>query len=267
MTFGQLLVSGWDWEPSVILGCFGLMIGYLFAVRFCCFNKALFFSAGVLILLLALVSPLDTLADNYLFSAHMLQHLVLVLVVPPLLLLGIPESTARRALKWRFVERSANLLGHPLLAWLLGMGTFWVWHMPALYNAALANERLHIAEHLSFLASSAIFWSPVLSPVTEKRLSPAVVVLYLMPAGMINTLLGIVLAFFPGVLYPAYLHPADPIGILHLIRNEWGLSARSDQELGGMLMWFPGGLVYAGVILTILFRWFVRSARVKPSST
>ncbi len=230
MTLRQLLVSGWDWEPSIVLGCAVLMIGYVFVVRLRFPKKAMTFAAGVLILLLSLVSPLDTLADDYLFSAHMLQHLFLILVVPPLLLLGIPESTARKALNYRFVSRCANLLGQPLIAWLLGIGTLWIWHVPPLYNAALANEQIHIIQHLSFLVTSVIFWWPVLAPVTEKRLSPLAAFLYLMPAGMANTLLGIVVAFSPRILYPAYLHPSDPLGILHLIRDDWGLSAKSDQE-------------------------------------
>ncbi len=260
MTFGPLLTLGWDWDPSVVLGCAGLMIAYLCVVRSCPLQKVLVFATGVVVLLLALVSPLDTLADNYLFSAHMLQHLFLVLAVPPLLLLGIPESAVQKALRCRSLEACVNFLGRPVIAWLLGVGTFWVWHLPSLYNAALANEGLHITEHLSFLASSVIFWWPVLAPVSEKRLSALAVLLYLMPAGMVNTLLGIVLAFSPGILYPAYLHASDPLGILHLIRDEWGLSARSDQKLGGMLMWFPGGLVYMGVTFTILLRWFIHPA-------
>jgi cytochrome c oxidase assembly factor CtaG len=258
MTFSQLLVSAWDFDPSVILGCAALMIGYLFVVRFRSPRRALIFASGVLILLLALVSPLDTLADDYLFSAHMVQHLLLILVVPPLLLLGIPESTAKAALKYRFVERCEQTLGRPAIAWSLGVGTLWLWHAPSLYNAALDNEWLHIIEHLSFLITSVIFWWPVLAPTSERRLSPLMVLVYLMPAGVANTLLGIVLAYSPGILYPAYLHPSDTLGILHLLRDDWGLSAKDDQTLGGLLMWFPGSFVYLGVIFTILLCWFIR---------
>jgi cytochrome c oxidase assembly factor CtaG len=267
MTFSQLLLSGWEWDPSVIVGCAALMIGYLFVVRFRSPGKVLSFASGVLILLLALVSPLDALADEYLFSAHMVQHLLLVLVVPPLLLLGIPESTAREALKYRLVARWEQILGRPVIAWSLGVGTLWLWHVPSFYNAALDYEWIHIIEHLSFLITSVIFWWPVLAPASERRLSAPMVLVYLMPAGVANTLLGIVLAYSPGILYPAYLHPSDTLGILHLVRDEWGLSAKDDQTLGGLLMWFPGSFVYIGAIFTILLRWFIRAAADSPASS
>jgi cytochrome c oxidase assembly factor CtaG len=264
LTLGQHLASAWDLEPSVILGCAALMIVYLRAAGLRFFKQAVLFAAGVLVLLLTLVSPLDTLADHYLFSAHMLQHLFLILVVPPLLLLGIPESLARKMLQRPFVRRCENLLGRPAIAWPLGIGTFWGWHAPLLYNAALANEPLHIVEHLSFLVTSAIFWWPVLAPVVNKRLSPPMALVYLLAAGLSNTLLGIILVFSPGILYTAYVHPSDPLGILHLIRDEWNLSARSDQTLGGLLMWIPGSLVYLGVILATLLRWFTPPAAEPP---
>jgi putative membrane protein len=266
MTAGQLFASAWDWELSVILGCAALMIGYLFAVGFHFFKKSVLFAAGVLVLLIALVSPLDTLADYYLFSAHMLQHLILILLVPPLLLLGIPESPARKMLQIPFVERCQTVLGRPPIAWSLGIGTFWGWHAPLLYNAALANESLHVVEHLSFLVTSVIFWWPVLAPVTERRLSPPIALVYLMAAALGNTLLGIILVFSPDILYTAYVHPSDPLEILHLIRDEWNLSARSDQTLGGLLMWIPGSLVYLSAILAILIRWFARPAAEPPFS-
>ncbi len=98
MTAWQLFLSTWSWDPSVLVGCAALMTAYLAAVRFRPTRRAIYFAAGVVWLLLALVSPLDALGDAYLFSAHMLQHLLLLLVVPPLLLLGIPAELAERAL-------------------------------------------------------------------------------------------------------------------------------------------------------------------------
>jgi len=111
-------------------------------------------------------------------------------------------------------------------------------------------------EHLSLLVTSVIFWWPVATPIVERRLSPVATLVYLMPAGMLNTLLGIFLAYAPDVLCPAYLHPSDPLGILSVIRQDWRLSPKSDQALGGMLMWVPGGFVYIGTILVRLTRWF-----------
>ncbi len=257
----HLLTWGWDWEPSVLLGCAGLLAAYLAAARWRPPREAPWFAAGVAVLLLALVSPLDTLGDTVLFTAHMLQHLLLVLAVPPLLLLGIPADLARRALRWRPVAALERAVGRPWVAWLVGVGTLWVWHAPSLYDAALAHEGLHVVQHLCFLASAAIFWWPVCAPPGERRLSSLGSVVYLMSAGMAQSLLGILLAFAPRVLYRAYLHPVDPLGVLALIRRDWGLSAAADQGLGGWLMLFLGGLVYMAVILGKLAAWFFSAWR------
>src|ERR687888_615450 len=147
MSTGQLLTSTWDWEPTVLAGCAALAAGYVVVARPRGI-RAVSFMAGVLALLLALPSPLDALGDTYLFSAHMLQHFLLILVVPPLLLLGIPPQAAERALRWEPASRAERVLGQPLLAWLGGIGTLWVWHAPALYDAALGNGGLHIVQHL-----------------------------------------------------------------------------------------------------------------------
>ena len=250
------MTSGWDREPSVIIGCAALMVGYGSVIKPSLPKERIYFSAGVAILFLTLVSPLDTLADNYLFSAHMIQHLLLVQVVAPLLVLGFPRSFLEKILRRPVIKQSERILGHPLVAWSLGIGTFFAWHAPFLYNAALENEELHIVEHLSMLVTSVIFWWPIITPAVEARLSPMATLLYLMPAGMLSTLLGIVLAYVPTILYSAYLHTADPLGILSIIRQDWGLSPKSDQQLGGMLMWVPGSFVYVGTIFFRLVSWF-----------
>ena len=133
-----------------------------------------------------------------------------------------------------------------------------------LFLAALGSEDIHIGEHLCFLVSSVIFWWPVLTPLTEKRLSPPIVLLYLMPAGLLNTLLGILIASWPSVIYTPYLTPEDTLRILTVIREGWQLTPRADQELGGLLMWIPGGLIYMGAILVSFFRWFCREAKLAP---
>ena len=256
IVLGRLLTSGWDWEPSVIIGCAALMVGYAFAMKPCLLNERIYFSAGVAILFLALVSPLDTLADNYLFSAHMIQHLLLVQVVAPLLVLGFPRSSLKKILRRPLARQSERILGRPLVAWSLGIGTFFAWHAPFLYNAALENEELHVVEHLSMLVTAVIFWWPIITPAVETRLSPMTTLLYLMPAGMLGTFLGIMLAYAPTILYSAYLHAADPLGMLSIIRQDWALSPKSDQQLGGMLMWVPGSFVYVGTIFFRLVSWF-----------
>jgi cytochrome c oxidase assembly factor CtaG len=263
MTTWRLLVSAWNWEPSVLLGCAVLLAAYLVAVSFRFSKAGLSFVAGVGVLLLALVSPIDTLGDAYLFSAHMLQHLLLVLIVPPLLLLGIPAELARQFMRWPLARRAevetlyiTSLRRHPLLAWSLGVGMMWLWHVPALYNAALDHAGIHVFEHLCFLVTAAIFWWPIAAPSAEARLAPLAAMLYLFAAAGASTVLGIILTFVSPGLYPLYLQPTDRLGILPLLRDVWGFSPAVDQEAGGILMWVGGGLVYLGAIIATLALWY-----------
>ncbi len=241
---------GWDWEPSVVAGCAALAIGYFGLVRKRDLNRAPYFLAGVALLLLDLVSPIDTLGDRYLFSAHIVQHFLLALVIPPLLLLGTPAFDLGA---FSTLERS---LGQPPVSWLLGVGTMLVWHIPVLFNAALANDALHVVQHLSFLITGTIFWWPILGPLEGRHLQPLAAVSYLFSACVCCSLSGAFLTFGPVGMYPAYLNPDDKLGILPLLRDRWGLDPKSDRQLGGMLMWVPGCFVYLSGILSTVIRWY-----------
>jgi len=256
MTISHFMLTAWDWEPSVVAGCAGLLAAYAAAARFRFSRRALYYVAGVFVLLMALTSPLDALSDMYLFSAHMLQHMLLILAVPPLLLLGIPKEMVRKALRNSRLCRAEEVLSRPVLAWSLGVGVLWLWHWPPLYNAALASEHIHILEHLSFLVASTIFWWPVISPLEELRMPPLGCVAYLFAACSAHTVLAIILTFAPVGHYPAYINPPDPYGILHTIRGGWGLTPLEDQQWGGLLMWVPACLVYLSFILASLARWY-----------
>jgi putative membrane protein len=234
-------MNSWDWEPSVVVGCAMLAIGYLMLVRTHGWNRAPYFLAGVLLLLLDLVSPIDTLADRYLLSAHIVQHFLLALVIPPLFLLGTP------AFDLRVLKKLERAVGQPPVSWLLGVGVMLGWHIPALFNTALANDGLHILQHLSLLVTGTIFWWPILAPAESKRLPALGAVAYLFSACVCCSLLGAFLTFAPAGLYPAYLNPPA-----HL----WGLDTKSDQQLGGMLMWVPGCFVYLAGILSTVVRWY-----------
>jgi len=255
MTTGELLASAWHWEPTVVIGCLGLLVGYGAALRWRIPPRGALFALGVVVLLLALVSPIDGIGDTYLLSVHMLQHVLLLLAVPPLLILGIPRRLAEQVLTWAPARRLEQVLAQPALAWVLAFSTLWIWHLPALYNAALANEGLHITEHLAFLVTATIFWWPLLTPITEHRLDMVPATLYLVAATFAGNLLGIIITFAPTGLYPAYLDPPNPQGTLTLIREGWGISARQDQQYAGVLMWAFGNLPYLAALLATFARW------------
>ena len=246
----------WDWEPSVVIGCAALAAAYFAFARRRTAGQSFCFLTGTMLLLLDLVSPIDTLGDTYLFSAHVFQHFLLALVIPPLWLLGIPRPLAERACQRPWIARFERLLGHPVLAWSFGVGAMLAWHIPALFNAALASEALHIFQHLSFLVTGTIFWWPVLGPLAARRLGALPALVYLFSACAACSLVGAVLTFTPPGWYPAYLNPEDRLGILREIRTGWGLDPRTDQQLGGMLMWVPGCLVYLSAILARVARWY-----------
>ena len=256
MTTIAFLETAWEWYPSIVIGCFLLMAAYLFAMRFKWSRRTLYFALGNLALLVTLCGPLDALSDDYLFSAHMLEHLILELVVAPLLLLGLPLWLMRKILAYPRVAAIERLLGKPPLAWFLGIGILWAWHLPLLYNAALADERLHIFQHITFLVSATIFWWPLLAPAGLRRLSTLPAIFYLYLAAIANSILGALLTFAPPGLYPRYLHPEDEFGILSLIRNGWGLSPQGDQQLGGLFMWVIGGAIFLWAILMVYTRWY-----------
>jgi len=266
MTGWAALAAAWSWQPSVAIGCALAVGGYLGLTGGRVRGRGGWFLSGMVVLALALLSPLDVLGDRYLFSAHMLQHMLLVLVVPPLLILGLPASWVRLLLGHPGLRRVERVLRHPLVAWTVGMGIVVLWHWPSLYNVALADERVHVVQHLSFLAASVIFWWPVCAPLAESRIPPLGAVVYLLAAALVSSGLGIVLTVTPPGLYPAYLHPADPIGILPMLRTTWGLSPEADQQLGGLLMWVPGGLVYLTAILATLGWWWRDGERTQAGA-
>lgn len=256
------ILTAWAFEPSVLAGVTLTALAYAALVllarargRAPAGRRIAAFMLGLLLLLLALISPLDLLADGYLLSAHMIQHLLLLAAVPPLLLLGIPPWVWRALLATRPGDLAERLLGQPLVAFVLYTASLALWHLPPWYDAALTDERIHLAEHLCFLITATLFWWVALAPLPERdRPGPLGRVLYLFAAGIPNTVVAAALTFAPQPLYAPYVDPADPRGLLPLIRQGWGLTALADQQLAGVLMWVPMGLLLSGLALLILVR-------------
>jgi putative membrane protein len=248
-------LTQWNWEPSILIGT-ALITGlYLYAIgplrkRYypaeqVRTGQTISFLLGMLIMFLALVSPLDELGDSYLFSAHMVQHLFLTIVGPPLLLLGTPEWFVKPLLRNKLVFKIAKVLTYPAIAFVLYNADFWLWHAPPLYNATLENPNIHILEHLTFIVFGILYWWPIFSPSKDlPRLSIGGQILYLFFSGMPSVLLGAGLTFSPP-LYAPYL--AAP--------RVWGISAATDQQLGGLIMWVPVSIGYIVIMSVLFIRW------------
>ncbi|MFC4278032.1 cytochrome c oxidase assembly protein [Achromobacter aloeverae] len=220
------------------------------------------FALGWLALAAALLSPLDGLSAA-LFSAHMLQHELLMIVAAPLLVLGrplaiwlwaLPPGLRRSIGGWLHARRFRAVwrpLSAPLGAWILHATALWAWHVPTLFQAALEHPAIHVLQHFSFLATALLFWWTAFpQPSAGNRTGHAMLGLF---TTMVHTAaLGALLTLAPGVWYPDYIEPTSALG----------LDPVQDQQLGGLIMWVPGGLAYLAAGLAVASRWLLRrSAR------
>jgi cytochrome c oxidase assembly factor CtaG len=263
MTTKSLLLSAWDPSLAVGLLCALALAGYGVHFRRRLEMRGLFFVLAVAVFFLALASPIGVLARGYLFSAHMLQHLLLMLAVPPLVLLGMPRERSLRAPPPP--ERGA--LGYAL-PWFAGVGAMWIWHAPTLCNLAAASPAVQAFQTASLLAMGLAFWRPILAPRLAERMPAFSAILYLFAACVACTILGIMVTLSPVEVCSAYMHPVDTLGALPLLRDGWGMSCHADQEIGGLMMWVPACLVYAAAILATLGRYYgeERASHEAPQS-
>jgi putative membrane protein len=251
MTTGQFLLWGWTWDPAAVL--LGSAATVLYVAAWGRHRRVGYFAGGLGLLLFTLMSPINTLADGFLFSAHMLQHIVLLLLVPALLLMGLPRSLS--------LSTRPGWLRSPCCGWVAGVGAMWLWHAPALCNAAVSSRPVHALQTVSLLVLGGAFWGPILAPREDERLSPPGAVLYLFTACVTCSVLGIIITFSPVTICSVYAtSPADPLGVLPLIRSGWGLTPERDQQIGGLLMWVPMCLVYLIAIFAQVARWFAEGA-------
>jgi cytochrome c oxidase assembly factor CtaG len=256
MTPWKLFLSSWYFDLPVVIGCALLSIAYLVAKRGKVDGKCITFLLGILTLFLALVSPVDAIGEDYLFSVHMIQHMMLGMIAPVLIVAGIPESFVRAWLKIPFIAILERILGNPLVALFIANATFWVWHLPALYNLTLENDTVHIFEHLLFIITGTMLWWPVFKPIPEGRLAPMPAIIYLGIAASLCTTLGIIFTVSETPYYACYANPSDDLGALKMIRVDWGMTQLDDQKLGGAIMWEPAGAIFLWAIMVAMVEWF-----------
>ena len=244
--------ASWTFEPGVLT--LVAAAGFVYLRRFRAVRaasgtlalsgwRAASFLAGLACVLVALVSPVDRLADQIL-TMHMVQHLLLLDVAPVLCILGLTRvllrPVTRRA---QPVERRAGILGHPVFAAVLYVATMWAWHVPALYDAALEHGGVHVLEHLCFAIAGGLYWWHLLGPIrSTHRLSGLGPIGYMVSTRILVGLLGIGLTFSPDALYAFYEHQP----------RYWGLSASTDQAVAGLVMALEQSIVM-GIVLAWLF--------------
>jgi putative membrane protein len=221
------------------------------------------FTAGIAAVAVALVSPLDALSGA-LASAHMVQHVLLVLVAAPLLaatasitalVRGSPAVVRDVSVRWRrrlrLTRGNLRFLRHPATVWLLHVGTLWFWHAAVPYDAALEHHLLHVVEHASFLVTGLLFWRVVIGAREADRVSNGFGVLLVFTLAMQSVFLSALLTFARTPWYSAYATTTAA----------WNLDPLADQQLAGVIMWIPAGLVYVGVGLGLFVTWIRATER------
>jgi putative membrane protein len=255
-SFDRITLASWYPDPVVILGVLAAGFLYLSSIgrwraRFpgsapvARGRVASFFSA-LAIVVLALLSPLEPLADDYLLTAHMIQHLLLTLAVPPLVLYGLPtwlyDAFRQTGMPWR----SWRVLTQPAVAFVLFYLPFSLSHVPWFYNLTLRSTPVHVAEHLLFIAAAFLVWWPLLAPGREYgQLSPGLQMVYLFVATIPGQIVGALVTLASEPLYSEYAGAS----------RVWGLSPLTDQQIGGLLMWVGTGTAYVLALGMVFFRW------------
>lgn len=261
----------WSWDPWVVVPV--AVAGILYAVGLSRLWsnaragagirrwQAACFGAGWLVLALSLVSPVDALGE-VLFWVHMVQHELLILVAAPLLVLAAPEAALLWAVPARWRRRCAGLarrswlrttwrtLTNPLWAWAIHAALLWGWHVPPLFEASLRSGLVHTLQHGSFFGSGLLFWIAVLRS-EHGRWGHGVAALLVFTTALHASALGALLTFAGFVWYTPYVATAP----------EWGLTALEDQQLGGLIMWMPAGIVYLAAGLALVALWLRESER------
>lgn len=255
---------GWHADPSVLIGLALLSGWYAYSARRLdargegpTRGQRLWFLLAVVTVLAALTGPLHDLSDRYLFTAHMAQHLLLMLAFPPALLLSLAPGMLRPLLRPGWAFAAARFLTRPVLAFALCNAVFAVFHLPHLYDLTLRDHNLHILEHLLFVSTAIVLWWPLLSPLPQlPPMSYAAQLLYLFAQVLPGSLIGGLIANAQRPLYPFYA--AAP--------RITPLTAVQDQQLGAIVMWVGGGTFFLIAFTVVFFRWAARDMAESQAS-
>jgi cytochrome c oxidase assembly factor CtaG/cytochrome c2 len=261
----------WTFEPGVVIPLVATAVAYALGVRRLwrtagvgqgiSRGQALAFAVGWMAIAAALISPVDAISAE-LFSVHMIQHELLMLIAAPLLVLAVPilaflwtlpagaRKTTMRAVRHPVLIAAWHAITAPAAVWLLHSVALWMWHVPSLYQAAIESEGVHAVEHASFFVTAALFWWG-LTRGRYGRLGYGSAVIYVFATALHSGLLGAALTLSPGAWYP--VHQATVDG--------WSLTPLEDQQLAGLIMWIPAGVIFTAIGLFFFAAWLNESGR------
>lgn len=267
LSWRDALAQPWAWEPGILAPLAASAVLYAVGSRRLrateraavgAWNRRAFW-AGWLTLVVALVSPVHPISEQ-LFWVHMVQHELLMTLAAPLLVVGRPlvvclrglparnQESLERAWHSTAIRRGWDTLTRPLDAWLLHGAIIWIWHAPALFDAALRSDAVHALQHIAFLGTALLFWETLLYRRSHAA-AAGMGIVYLFTTGVHTGALGALMTFARVPWYPTYAQRAAA----------WGLSPMQDQQLAGLIMWVPGSVAYLVAALSLAARWLRES--------
>jgi putative membrane protein len=187
----------------------------------------------------------------------MVQHIVLLLIIPPLILSGTDKDFLEKVFQAGLLKKAGNFLFYPLVAWFLGVGSMWIMHLPALMMQMNDSTFLMDTQMIILPVLGWFFIWPVYSPISFRRLEPLQSSVYLFLACVGCTVLGILITFAPADMFTGGMQP-DNLNLIKMIKSDWGINEGTDQMMGGLIMWVPACIIYLTNIMIVLFRWFTR---------
>jgi putative membrane protein len=251
----------WSFEPTVVLGTLILCVLYGLAWRRARrsdsshapgYGRLALFATSMTLVIIALLSPIDSLGDDDLLVMHMVQHMILLDLVPITLILSTNKVLLRPVTRRiQVIERNAGFFGSPVFAVMAYVGGVYGWHIPGAYDLALRHEWIHALEHLTFSAVGTLYWWHVLSPIrARRRLTGLGPLAYMVTTKLFIGALGIALAFLPRVIYGFYAHKPD----------YWGLTPLEDQSMAGLVMALEQSLVMGVAFVYLVYKFFDEAA-------
>ena len=256
------LWTHWGGHPDAVILIVALQAAYLLAVGplrerlnladYVDPRHVATFTTGVLVMFVAVLSPIHVVSEKYLFSVHMTQHVLITLVAPPLLILGTPDWLVRPLLRPNWAYRLARTVTHPIPAFFAFNLIFAMWHVPGLYNASVTNHAVHFGEHLVMVVSAVLMWWPLASNMPElPRISYPMRMIYLFGLSVAQIIVFGTLVFAREPLYEFYVNAPRISAISPLV----------DQQIGAIIMKVGGGILFLALLIVTFYRWYGEEER------